>query len=167
MSLDLYSIDWHKVISDTLPSFLRKPRLLALLLVCLSPLIWLYGRFAQDRDKDLHKLQHNGQVCSQQGLLEEQYPSSLGLRYKIEDVRQSGLIIYTHSESRKGVPLAIPESSHGLLITSGEVKAVETSRFLVYVPQDIYDTHLPEVRWLVEQYKLPTKLPIFLPLKSN
>ena len=162
MPRQTYKIEWRKVVSDALPSFLRKPLILAFLLAALAPLIALYEVFLASRIRDRYKLQHNGQVCHLLGALEKQYPSALGLHYRIEDVRNAGQVIYTHSESKKGVPIARREQTDPkLLITAQELKVVETSKFIVFVPRDVYDTHLTEVKWLVEQYKLPTKHPIY------
>ena len=110
-----YRIDWRKIVSDALPSFLRKPLIISLLLASIAPLIWLYHRFFQARLRDFYKLQHNGQVCSLLGVLEEQYPSSLGLHYRIEDVKRRGTVIYTHSEKRTNVPVAYPEGNRKVL----------------------------------------------------
>lgn len=161
-----YRIDWRKVVSDALPSFLRKPLIIALLLSSLAPLIWLYHRFLEGRLRDFYKLQHNGQVCSLLGVLEEQYPSALGLHYRIEDVKRRGTVIYTHSETRTNVPVAYPEGNRKVLITGSENHGTDPSSFVVYVPQDIYDTKLSEVQWLVDQYRLPTKHPIYIRLSK-
>nr|DAK01835.1 MAG TPA: hypothetical protein [Caudoviricetes sp.] len=157
-----YSINWHKVVSEAFPSFLRKPLIIAFLLATLTPLIKVYELFLDAYLRDRYKLQHNGQVCHLLGVLEEQYPSALGLHYRIEDVRNTGQVVYTHSERKAGVPIARPEETDPkLLITAQELKVIETSKFIVFVPSDVYDKHLAEVKWLVDQYKLPTKQPIY------
>lgn len=163
--LEAFRVNWTKVIASSLPSFLRKPLIMAILMACLSPVTHLYDKFMRRRSKNLYKIQHNGQVCSLLGVLEEQYPSTIGVKYKIEDVRQHGKIVYTHSEGKKDVPIAVPEAKAEPLLTSGEVKRIETSRFLVFVPEDVYDKQLSDVQWLVQQYKLPTKHPIFIRLE--
>ena len=53
-----------------------------------------------------------------------------------------------------------------MLITGSENHGTDPSSFVVYVPQDIYDTKLSEVQWLVDQYRLPAKHPIYIRLSK-
>lgn len=158
-------INWLQVLSDALPTFLRKPLILAILLAVASPLRTLYYRFLKGADSDIHHLQHNGQVCHILGMLEERYPSALGLRYRIEDIIQAGRIVDTFSEQRPRVPIAHAERFRVLdVIQEGD--APDTTAFRVFVPRDVYDKHLSDVRYLVDKYKLPTRRAFFLPTEK-
>ena len=157
------NIYWQKIISDALPSFLRKPLLIALLLAATAPLRTLYALVERAIHEDRYRLEHNGQVCSLLGMLEEKYPSSRGLHYRIEDITPSGRVVDTFSAVRRGYPVAHPNSSPKLLRTFTGSTNVDRSGFRVYVPRDVYNTRLSDVMWLVEQYKLPTRRAVFLP----
>ena len=157
------NIEWRKIISDSLPSFLRKPLLIALLLAAVAPLRALYTLVEQAIHEDRYRLDHNGQVCNLLGMLEEQYPSALGIHYRIEDITPLGRVVDTFSGVRRGSPVAHPNRSLKVLRTFTGSTNVDRSGFRVYVPRDVYNTRLSDVMWLVEQYKLPTRRAVFLP----
>ena len=157
------NIEWRKIISDSLPSFLRKPLLIALLLAATAPLRTLYALVERAIYEDRYRLEHNGQVCSLLGMLEDKYPSSRGLHYRIEDITPSGRVVDTFSGVRRGSPVAHPNRSLKVLRTFTGSTNVDRSVFRVYVPRDVYNTRLSDVMWLVEQYKLPTRRAVFLP----
>ena len=148
-------IDWRALIESALPSFLRRSLIIALLLAVTAPLRSLYDRFLLLRDADRYHVRHNGQVCH---LL----PSSQGIHYRIEDVLPTGSVVDTFPEQRPNVPIAKPNASQGVLDTIQEGIPDRTS-FRVFIPRDVYDKNLREVSFLVEQYKLLTRRPIFLP----
>ena len=168
-------IDWRALITTALPSFLRCSLVIALLLAVTAPLRSLYDRFLLLRDADRYHVQHNGQVCHLLGILEDKdyramlrtlvedkYPSAQGIHYRIEDVLPSGRVVDTFPEKLPNVPIAKPNASQGVLDTIQE-GFPDRSSFRVFVPRDVYDTHLREVSFLVERYKLLTRTPIFLP----
>lgn len=161
-----FNIDFRKVVSNALPSFLRKPIIQAFLLSSLYPIIWVYNVFMNARRLMLFKLQHNGQVCRLLSLLESKYPSEKGMRYKIEDVPAVGRVLYTHSQERPGVPIAHPCASAKCIRIGRNKSGVGLGVFLVCVPSDVYDRKLNEIKWLVEQYKLPTTTPIYIRLTN-
>lgn len=156
-------VDWSEVLKDALPFFLRKPLILALLGAASAPLRQLHARSLQDLEQYRYKLKHNGQVCSLLGMLEEQYPSSLGIRYRIEDLTPTGRVPFAVTESASGtpVPIALPPSETSLL-TRSERDGADSTSFLVCVPKDIFDSKLSEVQWLINRYKLPTKHPQYV-----
>ena len=96
-------------------------------------------------------------------MLEEKYPSSRGLHYRIEDITPSGHVVDTFSAVRRGYPVAHPNRSPKVLRAFTGSTNVDRSGFRVYVPRDVYNTRLSDVMWLVEQYKLPTRRPVFIP----
>nr|DAN71398.1 MAG TPA: hypothetical protein [Bacteriophage sp.] len=157
------NIDWRKIISDVLPSFLQRPLLIALLLAATAPLRTLYALVERAIHEDRYRLDHNGQVCSLLGMLEEKYPSSRGIHYRIEDIVPSGHFVDTFSGVRSGSPVAHPNRSPKVLRAFTGSTNVDRSGFRVYVPRDVYNTRLSDVMWLVEQYKLPTRRPVFIP----
>ncbi len=157
------NVDWRELITRALPSFLRQPLIIALLMAATAPIRSLYDRFVEMRDEDRYRLEHNGQVCHLLGLLEDRYPSTQGIRYRIEDVLPSGRVVDTFSAKRPAVPIASPNASEKVLDTIREGYTADRSSFRVYVPRDVYNKHLREVIYLVDQYKLLTRSAIFLP----
>ena len=156
-------IDWAKVITDALPSFLRKQIIISILLAVSAPLRSLYERFWSSSEEDRYHLGHNGQVCHLLGLLEDRYPSKLGIRYRIEDIRPSGRVVDTFSVKRPRVPIALPKSSPKILDTARETSAPDTLGFRVYVPRDVYNANLQDVQYLIDKYRLPTRRATILP----
>mgnify|MGYP000845007348 FL=1 len=155
-------VPWEEIFRNALPSFLREPIILALLQASSAPLQSLHSRARKELDHNRYRIKHNGQVCSLLGMLEEQYPSSLGIHYRIEDLTPTGRVPYAVTESAVGtpVPIALPSSATSL-VTRSEREGAGSTSFLVCVPRDVFDTKLSEVQWLIDRYKLPTKHPLY------
>lgn len=158
-------IGWAEVLSSALPYFLRKPLLLALMRAAYTPIRWLHAKAIEEQAHQRYRLQHSGQVFSLLSILEEHFPSTLGLRYRIEDMTPSGTVVYaiTEASTTATAPVASAELET-VLVTGSESDEVESSGFAVYVPRDRYNTSLSEIQFLIERYRLPTKHPIYLPI---
>lgn len=60
---NIYNIDYNKLAVLLLPTFLRKPIILAFAHSLLSPLNNLHSRFINFQKEKEYRLKHNGQVC--------------------------------------------------------------------------------------------------------
>ena len=139
----------NKLLVLLIPTFLRKPKLIAWLRTLATPLHKLLYDFQQARQADLYNLAHNSQVCYLRKALNDEFDPQLR-RIKIEDGRQNQrLYIYPRSANR---PLYIGKVflyQRGAYIDGGV-------DFVVVLPQGMeYDRYKLEA--LVNFYKLAGK----------
>ena len=138
----MYSVDWMKVVSRSVPGVLRKPRLKALLAALISPIVTLFTAFGLYRDAKLLDINMNGQVRRLQYGLNQRFDPALS-RIIIKDAIEPDLVFaFLESENR---PLFLPVFLSGVLID-----------FIVCVPAE-YEIYEITIRAYIDRYKLVTK----------
>ena len=141
------SID--KLVVLLLPTFLRKPKLVAWLRALATPLHKLLYDFQQARTADLYNLAHNSQVCYLRKALNDEFDSEQR-RIRIEDGKQKQrLYIYPRSANKPLYLGRVFLYQRGDYIDGGV-------DFIVVLPKDLtYDKYKLEA--LVNFYKLAGK----------
>lgn len=165
-----------------LPTFLRRRRLFAFCRAMCSPLYLgedgLYNRFLQNRGDHIYRLSHNSQVCYLRAALNEAFGLTKG--FEITDAEDyEGEWIYVKDPSMPQQLHAVDESKNPtdsgdsppthptpLLADEGRLNNPGNS-FIVRVPGNIYTTQLDKVKAIVEQYRIPSKTPIYTSTVSN
>lgn len=143
------TLNIDKLVVLLLPTFLRKPKLVAWLRTLATPLHKLLYAFQQARTADLYNLAHNSQVCYLRKALNDDFDPQQR-RIRIEDGKQNErLYIYPRSANR---PLFLGKVflyQRGDYIDGGV-------DFIVVIPQGLqYDKYKLEA--LVNFYKLAGK----------
>ena len=143
------TLNIDKLVVLLLPTFLRKPKLIAWLRMLATPLHKLLYDFQQARTADLYNLAHNSQVCYLRKALNDEF-DPLQRRIRIEDGKQNKrLYIYPRSANK---PLYLGKVflyQRGDYIDGGV-------DFIVVLPKDLtYDKYKLEA--LVNFYKLAGK----------
>ena len=143
------TLNIDKLVVLLLPTFLRKPKLVAWLRTLATPLHKLLYAFQQARTADLYNLAHNSQVCYLRKALNDEFDPQQR-RIRIEDGKQNErLYIYPRSANR---PLFLGKVffyQRGDYIDGGV-------DFIVVIPQGLqYDKYKLEA--LVNFYKLAGK----------
>lgn len=143
------TLNIDKLVVLLLPTFLRKPKLVAWLRTLATPLHKLLYAFQQARTADLYNLAHNSQVCYLRKALNDEFDPQQR-RIRIEDGKQNErLYIYSRSANR---PLFLGKVflyQRGDYIDGGV-------DFIVVIPQGLqYDKYKLEA--LVNFYKLAGK----------
>ncbi len=146
-------INWEKAIAEALPYALRKPKIIALLLVCIKPLIWLHKLFIKGKKGDDTRLKYNGQVCHLRGVLEESFGKGFIIRDKQQTIIRP---VFAYQESDQRCVLTYKEPDARIPITT-ITNVEQDDTFIVLVPAHIYQSRLSEVIDLINQYKLPSK----------
>lgn len=97
----MYNIDFEKLISDLLPAFLRKNRMLAWLQVLLTPLQNLYNAFLSYRAGTAYSINFTGQVLSLEYLLNDTYfdDGTLKLIYILDGERREPVYVFQQLEN--------------------------------------------------------------------
>ena len=143
------TLNIDKLVVLLLPTFLRKPKLVAWLRTLATPLHKLLYAFQQARTADLYNLAHNSQVCYLRKALNDEFDPQQR-RIRIDDGKQNErLYIYPRSANR---PLFLGKVflyQRGDYIDGGV-------DFIVVIPQGLqYDKYKLEA--LVNFYKLAGK----------
>lgn len=179
----IFDINFDKWIASMLPTFLRRRRLFAFCRALCSPFYLgeagIYTRFLQVRGDHIYRLSHNGQVCYLRAALN----SAFGLKkgFEIDDAEDyNGEWIYAKDPTMPHQLLAVDEQKNPLqaegepppehptpLLADEAMLNAPRNSFIVRVPGNIYATQLDMVKAIVEQYKLPSKTPIYTPTSSS
>lgn len=96
-----YNIDYNKLVILLLPTFLRKPKIIAFLQSAIAPVINIHYEFLQRRNEDHYKLDHNWQVCYLEVMLNDRFDISVRRIKIIEGDRYERKYIYTNAEQKQ------------------------------------------------------------------
>lgn len=143
-----YNIDYKTLVLLLLPTFLRRPKMIAWLIVLVLPIDALHYLFIQKRATDIYKLNHNGQVCYLRKALNDAFDPK-NRRIKIIDgQRYTRLYIYTTPEQK-------PKFLKMLFLREETDFADSGVDFIVEMPSETY--HKYNVEALIDFYKLASK----------
>lgn len=95
-----YNLNFNKLVQLLLPTFLRKPRIIAYLQCAFTPLIGIYDEFKQLRLDDHYKLDHTWQKCYMEAVLNDMFDLDERKIRIIEGDRYERNYIYTHAEQK-------------------------------------------------------------------
>lgn len=141
----MYNIDFSKLISDLLPAFLRKNRMIAWLEVLLTPLQTLYNAFLSYRSSTAYSINFTGQVLSLEYLLNDTFfgNGTYKLIYITDGERREPVYVFQQLEN-------IPAYFHNV----GEV----------YDPVYLYNSDEPTgydfVVWVPGAFNFPPDKPL-------
>lgn len=94
-----YKVDIKKLGVLFLPTFLRKPILLAYLEIVLHPISKIYDRWSVSRINNIYNLEHTGQVCYLRKALNDALDPGLRRIYIDNGNRFERRYIYTPAEN--------------------------------------------------------------------
>ncbi len=158
--MGIFDINFQRKIKHSLPVRLRKKRHLAWLLTTAAPVIYLYGLFIANREKNNYKLTHNGQVCKLEAVLNDAFdpidrgiyisdPDYIDPVYTFLDSEESPVYIDLDAEIGTAV---IDDPDPAPLYTEAEILVLATC-FIVNVPVAVvYDED--RMRALIDDYRL-------------
>lgn len=147
-----YKIDWNIFALDNIPTMLRKPALSAIVQFALKPLSTLYYKWYNWRIENIYKLEHTGQVCSLEGSLNDKFDPVERRIYIGDGQIYETTYIYTEGEAKDVFLETESEDSTIWLRTESETADTGLD-FIVYVPEELYDTQIYALRAHVEYYK--------------
>lgn len=146
-----YNINFDKLAILLLPTFLRKPTLVAYVQALLQPIDDLHYAWLQKRNEvDFYKLQHTGQVCRLRKVLNDQLDNTQR-RIRIGNgnaFKRSH--IFTDAENK-------PKFLGTFFIRSKNEYENTGVDFVVFVPQSIIDQEPFKLDYLIKFYKLAGK----------
>lgn len=175
--MSVFTVDFDRWVALMLPTFMRKKRLFAFIRALCSPAylgsMGIYRRFLAARSDHIFRLTYNGQVCHLRAALNERFGLAYG--FEIADAMDyEGEWQYAKDAEMARQLMAVAEGNakraDGRLtpLLADEARLnMAMNAFIVYVPSAIYDTRLEEVKAVVEQFRLPSKVAVYTRTKTN
>ncbi len=152
MNVNIYNIDYSKLIGWLTPQELRKNKLRRLLNIMVAPVVVVYQLFLLYRTAKLYQLKITPQKCYLELLLNNRYDFTLRRIYIDDGVDRPPFYIFQNAELK---PKFIRQRSENLparIYTSGESGSIADD-FIVFVPLGLVFEE-PEMTSLIKVYKL-------------
>lgn len=155
MNSRIYNIVYSKLVQWLTPAMLRKPRMLAWIGICTSPINFLYRDLLRFRSLTLYRLGITPQVCFLEKLLNDQY-DFIGRGIHIVDAAQTDpTYIFQDAEEKPVYMYTDAENLPVFMYTDGEAGDLKDD-FIVIVPLSVTFNH-NEMTSLINAYKLASK----------
>jgi hypothetical protein len=157
--MNIYNINFSRLIKQLLPIAVRQPVIIALIKVLINPVIYVYNQFINYRNISLYKLNHTSQVCYMEAMLNDEF-DSIFRRIKIGNSDYKEPIWFYEPEQDLEVWLDVDDP-----VYFDEPEAFGRSvDFIVFVP-DVLQPASPEalnalivkMSGLINYYKLFSK----------
>lgn len=147
-----FDVNWDKLVLYLLPTFLRRPFLLGYIRALLAPMESLYYKWYNWRIDNIYKLEHTNQICYLRGSLNDKFDPverririGNGLLYETQ-------YIFTEAEGQD--VWLYTEQEAEILWLRTEAETADTGLdFIVYVPEEIYNSQLDGLKAHIDFYK--------------
>ena len=156
-----FDIDYNASAWQNLPVRLRQAVMYAWCKVVVSPVIYLAGLFAVNRNANLYNLAHNGQVCYLTAVLNDTFDSTLRRIYISDPAYIDPLFIYLEDELKPvwvGLESEVgstPYPDPQWVYLESEVYTGGGVQFVVNVPAAILN--VPYMKAVINKYRLASK----------
>ncbi len=160
-------IDYRKLAILLLPTFLRRPVLMAWLRAMVHPLQQLHDRHQAARTQRLYELHHTSQICYIKDALNNEFGiTDYATGFEIEDIDAPGnwVWIYNEKDPEGNIIDNYNDAQHKLfdnptLIYGISSIIIPTSTFYVIVPSSIErnETNDARIRSIVNKYRLASR----------
>jgi hypothetical protein len=146
-----YKVDFNSLALNFQLPALRLPKLMAFVYSAVKPMISLHYNWGRNREANLYRLAHTGQVCYLRKALNDSFDVDLRRIYIDGTGGAAGkTYIYTPGEEQ-------PKYLGKIYLRDSLEFADTGADFLVYVPTSIAETMNYELRALIDFYKLASK----------
>lgn len=154
-------INYRKLVILLLPTFLRRPVLMAWLRAMVYPLQQLHDRHQAARTQRLYELHHTSQICFIKDALNNEFGiTDYATGFEIEDINAPGKWIWVYDENVE----RFDDEQHMLFdeptwIHDTASILPPTSAFTVLVPKhiEIDETNDARIRSVVNKYRLASR----------
>lgn len=152
--MGIFDIDYGKLIVQLKPVRLRKAKIKAFTKVLVSPIVVLYNDFKSFRLEVLYELNHNGQICRLEGMLNDKFDNSLRRIYIVDAPIVLPLFIHRRAEAKPVYLRRRSEATPKYIRRNAEL--TKGGAFIVKVPVSlVFDTSM--MKALIDKYKLAGK----------
>lgn len=147
-----FKIDYNKLVTLYLPTFLRKEALVSYLQVLIKPIDSLYYLWYNWRIENIYKVEHTGQICSLRGSLNDKFDPEQRRIYIGNGLEREPFYIFTEGENQQVWINTESEEDIIWLYTDAETRD-SGYNFIVWVPQELYDSQIFGLRAHIDFYK--------------
>jgi hypothetical protein len=152
--MSLFSVDFEKLGKMMLPVKARALSVLAIVKTLLAQLAWVYEVFTIKREEHLYRVNHNGQVCKLEAVLNDRFDNVLRRIYIEDEVALLPKWMYKRVESKKTYFRRRSETAPVYMRRRSELTF--GGAFVIVLPLGLsYD--LAELKSLTNQYKIAGK----------
>lgn len=145
-----FNININKIGIEELSPDLRNPRIIAYVFALLLPIKSLHYQWLQKRNFDWYRLTHTGQVCKLRKVLNDSLDPMLRRIYIGTGTSFPRRYIYTKAENK-------PKYLGTFFIKSQDEYENTGVDFTVFVPTEIINTQIYQLKYLLNYYKLAGK----------
>ena len=146
-----------------LPTFMRSATIVELFKILSLPFTATQDKFYANREKNLYKIKHNGQVCHVRAVLNDAFNLTLADKhFLIEDAEDTGVWQYAFREvNEHRYDIILIDKTEPTFIYSEETMT-KFADFVVKIPTELNNTdNLNVIKSLVNTYKLISKKAIY------
>jgi hypothetical protein len=154
----MYLVDWNKLVKLLLPTFLRKPVLMAFLQACVKPIATIHSEFLRAKKEWDYRIMHNGQVFSIEKVLNDKFDDSLRRIYISDSIFQDDVYI-GNLNNRDQIYLS---NDGGTTHIGAAPHYVQQSDFIVHVPALLLILKEIEIINTINMYKIAGKTYILI-----
>ncbi len=147
-----FDVNWDKLVIYLLPTFLRRPFLLGYVRALVAPLESLYYKWYNWRKENIYKLEHTGQICYLRGSLNDKFDPVDRRIYIGNGLLYDTQYIFTEAEEQD-IWLDTEVEEDTIWLRTESETADTGLDFIVYVPEEIYNTQIDGLRAHIEFYK--------------
>lgn len=147
-----YDVDVNRLVVEYLPTMLRKPTVATIAQIVHQPLVSGHFNWHQWREENIYKLNHTGQICYLRKALNDKFDPALRRIYIGDGNLNETPYIYTEVEPQE--EHTGKEDEEEVFWLYNEAETADTGYdFIVWVPQEIYNTQIYGLRAIIEFYK--------------
>jgi hypothetical protein len=147
-----FDINFYVMALQLLPTFLRYPAIAAYAQALLRPVDTLYIKWYRFRLDNIYKMEHNDQVCYMRKSLNDKFDVSERRIYIGEGNDYTDVVIYTEAEEQELYIGTEAENQYQVWLRTEAEMDTELD-FIVYVPQELYNTQIYALRAHIDFYR--------------
>lgn len=152
----IFDLDITKLAKMLLPTFWRKPRIIALVTILTMPLADLYSQFLDYKKATEYKMSFTPQVCQLERLLNDKY-DNIQRRIYIENPVPVAIDYLYYKIENKPIYLYRKSDNKPNFIYRQNTYNDVNSDFTITIPLELQGLNEVELRALVNYYKLFSK----------
>jgi hypothetical protein len=152
----MYSINWKKLVELLLPTFLRKPVIIAFLNAFTTPISRMHAEFLMLKIEWDYRLDHNGQVFSLEKVLNDKFDPT-ERRIYITTVDFEDDVYIGDRDHLEHTYITDPPDDAETLYLGDAPQYMQSADFIVHVPGEILATSEILIRNTIDIYKIAGK----------
>jgi len=157
----MYCVNWKKLVKLLLPTFLRRPVLVAFLQVCVKPVEEIHAEFLQAKKEWDYRLAHDGKVWSLEEVLNDKFDDDERRIYISDTVFQDDIYV-GNRDNRDQVYISSGDDDGTTIHIGSAPQYYVQADFIVHVPAELLPDSDIALKNTVNLYKIAGKTYIII-----